>query len=149
MKLKRKNDYMKYWRIVRKLVKEKYNINTEELDFLFFLHSEKYFTEKTFKEYQKLFNWKHSRFRKMIVNGWIINFKKKKQSPRAIYGLSHKATSLVNEVYNLLNVGIFSETSQNNPFFKKINVPYTYKLYADATVKINEAIKQQQRHSLE
>ena len=149
MKLKRKNDYMKYWRIVRKIVKEKYGVGTEQLDFLFFLHSEEYFNAETFKEYQKLFNWKHSRFRVMILQGWIINFKKKKNTNKAIYGLSHKATSLVNEVYRLLNEGTFSENYQTSPFFKKTNVPYTYKLYADAMVKINEATRQQQRRSLE
>ena len=149
MKLKRKNDYMKYWRIVRKIVKEKYGVGTEQLDFLFFLHSEEYFNAETFKEYQKLFHWNTSRFHKMINDGWIINFKKKKNTNKAIYGLSIKATNMINEVYRLLNEGIFAETSQNNPFFKKTNVPYTYKLYADATVKINEATRQQQRRSLE
>ena len=56
---------------------------------------------------------------------------------------------MVNEVYKMLNTGIFAETRQNNPFFKKTNTPYTYKLYADATVKINNAIKQQQHRSPE
>ena len=149
MKLNRKNDYMKYWRIVRKIVKEKYGIGTEQLDFLLFLHSEEYFSAGTFREYSKLFNWKHSRFRVMIVQGWIVNFKKQKNSNKAIYGLSNKATNLVNEVYRLLNKGVFSENGQANPFFKKTNVPYTFKLYANAIVKINEATKQQQRHSLE
>ena len=85
----------------------------------------------------------------MILQGWILNFKKKKNTNKAIYGLSHKATSLVNEVYRLLNEGTFSENYQTSPFFKKTNVPYTYKLYADAMVKINEATRQQQRRSLE
>ena len=44
MKSSPPNDYMKYWRIVRKLVKEKYGVGTEQLDFLFFLYSEEYFT---------------------------------------------------------------------------------------------------------
>tara|TARA_B100000780_G_C21119901_1_gene453508 strand:+ start:1518 stop:1967 length:450 start_codon:yes stop_codon:yes gene_type:complete len=149
MKSKRKNDYMKYWRIVRKLVKEKYGVNTEQLDFLFFLYSEEYFNAETFKEYQKIFHWNSTRFHKMIKDGWIINFKKKKQANKSIYGLSHKATNMVNEVYKMLNTGIFAETRQNNPFFKKTNTPYTYKLYADATVKINNAIKQQQHRSPE
>ena len=48
MKLKRKNDYMKYWRIVRKIVKEKYGIGTEQLDFLLFFTQRRIFFRRNF-----------------------------------------------------------------------------------------------------
>ena len=149
MKFKRPNDYMKYWRIVRKLVKEKYGVGTEQLDFLFFLYSEEYFSLEKFTEYQKLFQWDSARFHGMIKDGWIENYKPKLNTRKAIYGLTYKATRMVGWVYDILNGGLMPEHKDNNPFFKKTKIPYTFKLYRDATVRRNDAIRQQQRQSLE
>ena len=46
------NDYLKYWRVVRYIIKIKYGISTGELDMLLFLYSEKYFGKEKFKEFQ-------------------------------------------------------------------------------------------------
>ena len=39
----KKNDYLKYWRVIRYFVKAKYGLSTADLEVLLFLYSEKYF----------------------------------------------------------------------------------------------------------
>ena len=45
------NDYLKYWRIIRYFIKNKYMLTTGELDMLLFLYSEEIFFKDKFNEY--------------------------------------------------------------------------------------------------
>ena len=49
-----KNDYLKYWKVIRYFAKAKYKLNTSDLDMLFFLYSEKYFGKQQFNEFDEL-----------------------------------------------------------------------------------------------
>ena len=66
MKSKPKNNYLKYWRVVRNFIQVKYNLSEPDLDILLFLFSEEYFTRDTYKEYAKLFSWDQKRFYRLI-----------------------------------------------------------------------------------
>jgi hypothetical protein len=39
------NDYLKYWRVIRYYIKNKYGLTQADLDILLFLYSEQYFTK--------------------------------------------------------------------------------------------------------
>ena len=149
MKSKPKNNYLKYWRVVRNFIQVKYNLSEPDLDILLFLFSEEYFTRDTYKEYAKLFSWDQKRFYRLIKEGWIENYQKKQKLTKALYGITYKTERAIKSLYDKLNGGSYSENYQHNPFFLTKNVPYTHKLYKRYIVKINESIEQQRRRSLE
>ncbi len=45
----RNHDYLKYWRVIRYFIKAKYNLTQADLDILFFLYSESYFSKDRFE----------------------------------------------------------------------------------------------------
>jgi hypothetical protein len=149
MKKPRKNDYMKYWRVIRFFVKKKYKINTEELDMLFFLYSEDYFTSTKFQEFNNILPWKRHRFYKLKKEGWIEVIEPYRYGgPRSLYTLSFKAVRMIDSIYKKLNGSEFPTTQTINPMFAK-RVGFSAKVHRNMMIKINEAIKQQQYHSLE
>jgi hypothetical protein len=61
-----KNDYLKYWKVIRYFAKAKYKLNTSDLDMLFFLYSEKYFGKQQFNEFDELLSWDVNRFDRLL-----------------------------------------------------------------------------------
>ena len=149
MKSKRKNDYMKHWKIVRNLAKARYGLTVPDLDMMFFLYSEEYFTKEKYREFEKLLRWESIRFDRLLKDGWIENYKIKKKSARSIYGLSFKGQRAIGSLYSQLNGGLFPEDIRINPLIKIKNVPYIYYLNAKFIKSINSFIKQQQHRSPE
>jgi len=149
MKNKRRRDYMKYWRVIRYFVMRKYKINTQELDMLFFLYSEEYFTVDKFKEFNALLGWNKMRFEKLRREGWIEKFQNAKPlKSKALYGISFKCAKMLDSVYNKLEGGRFPEQYQANPIFL-VKGGYADKVYKKAIQKLNQAIRQEQCHSHE
>jgi DNA-binding PadR family transcriptional regulator len=142
------NDYLKYWRVIRRWVKSNYGLGTVELEMLLFLYSESYFTKDTFDEYNQLMSWNKKRFSDLLRDGWIHVFRKRKGKEKALYELSYKGRAMLNAVYNKLNGQEFAETQSANPMFKK-SAPYTDVVYRNYIKKINQSIRQQQRPSQE
>ena len=60
-----KNDFLKYWRVVRYYIKRKYNLTQADLDILLFLYSEGRFTRQVFKAYEGVVNWEPKRFKRL------------------------------------------------------------------------------------
>ena len=149
MKSKPKNNYMKHWKIVRNFAKARYAFSVPDLDIMFFLYNEEYFTKDKYREFEKLLRWESNRFDKLLKNGWIENYKTKKNLARSIYGMSFKGQRAISSLYDKLNGGLFPEDIRVNPLMKVKNVPYVYYINASFIKKINESIEQQRRHSLE
>jgi hypothetical protein len=149
MKNKRQRDYMKYWRVIRYFVKRKYKLNTGELDMLFFLYSEEYFNVDKFNEFNVLLGWNKMRFDKLHRDGWIETYKKAVPHRRkALYGLSYKCVRMLDSVYDKLEGGRIPEHYTRNPIFL-VKGGYNDKVYRNTIKKMNEAIRQEQCHSLE
>ena len=49
-----KNDYLKYWRVIKYFTQVKYKLKADDLDMLLFLYSEKYFGKQKFNEFNEL-----------------------------------------------------------------------------------------------
>jgi len=142
---KRTNDYLKYWRVVRRYVKIKYGLSQEDLELILFLYSERYFTKAKFDEFDELLSWDKKRFGRLVKEGWIDSFRKKIGTKRAVYQLSFKASRVVNMVYKKLNRE--EEMSMNptvNPMFKK-KVSFNDGVYKTMIVEMNKFIRQEQR----
>jgi len=143
----RKNDYMKYWKIVRQFIKAKYKLTQADLDILLFLYSEDYFSKDKFKEFNNLLSWDVKRFNRLFSEGWIESFRKRTGNRRALYHLTFKATRMIDSMYKKLNGEEIPDTQNGNPMFYK-NVKYSDKVYKNMIIKMNKEIKdsRQQQH---
>jgi DNA-binding MarR family transcriptional regulator len=148
METKRKNDYLKYWRVLRYFIKAKYGIGTAELDMLLFLYSEKYFGKDKFDEFNELISWNKNRFALLLRDGWIEVFRKREGSSKTLYTLSHKSRKMINSLYKKLNGEEIPVHPTRNPMFKR-NVSYTDKVYRNMIKEMNAFIKQQRHQSPE
>ncbi len=72
------NDYLKYWRVIRQYIKVKYGLTQSDLDIILFLNSEGYFDKDKFSEFDSILSWDEQRFNKLLRDGWIEVFRKRK-----------------------------------------------------------------------
>ena len=137
-------DYLKYWRVIRYFIKQKYGLTQAELEMLLFLRSEKYFSKDDFDEFDELLSWNKNRFEKLRQEGWIEVFRKKEGKRRVVYQLSYKAQRMITTLYKKLEGEEIPESKSSNPLFLK-NVSYTDKVFRNYIKKLNKSIRQQ-RH---
>tara|TARA_R100001369_G_scaffold47601_1_gene74066 strand:+ start:171 stop:593 length:423 start_codon:yes stop_codon:yes gene_type:complete len=140
---------MKYWKVIRRFILRKYDITTAELDMMFFLHDEVYFTKEKFQEFNKIFRWDKNKFNNLRMNGWIdavttFNLSRGRKK----YRLSLKGSRMINYVYTKLDGEILTTDRTKNPLFKT-KVKYSDKAYKNMIIEMNNFIKQQQHHSPE
>jgi len=86
-----KNDYLKYWRVIRQYVKVKYGLTQSDLDIILFLNSEGYFNKDKFEEFDRILSWEVQRFDRLLRDGWIEVFRKRQGKIKGLYTLSYKA----------------------------------------------------------
>ena len=98
-----KDDYLKYWRVIRYFVRAKYKLSQCDLDMILFLHSEKHFDKAKFSEFNELLRWDVSRFERLRKLDWIKVFRKKCGPTKTVYVLSYKANRLVTSIYKKLS----------------------------------------------
>jgi hypothetical protein len=140
----RKNDYLKYWRVIRYYYKSKYGLNQCDLDMLLFLYSEQYFSKDKFTEFDELLNWDRDRFERLRQAGWIEVFRKRMGHRKALYELSFKCKNMIAEIYRKLNGEEIPMGERSAPMFKK-KVDYSDKVYRNMVKEMNESIRQQRR----
>ena len=148
MKSTKKNHYMKYWKVIRQFIIAKYKINTSDIDMLLFLHDEELFTQDKFVEFEKLLRWEKDRFKRLRRDGWIETVGARTNKNKNFYSTTYKTTRMVGLIYDKLNGNLFPEDPCSNPLFKK-KVGTTDQIYRRMIIKMNNFIKQQQRHSPE
>ena len=139
--MEKKNDYLKYWRVVKYYVKAKYGISQAELEMLLFLKSESYFNKDRFLEFNQVFSWNKNRFADLLRDGWIEVFRKGSGPRKNLYQLSHKAKKMIDVVYKKLNGEEIATHENFNPMFKR-NVSYNDKVYRNMIISMNDEIKQ-------
>ena len=89
------------------------------------------------------------RFKKLRKEGWIEVVKPYKfGGPKALYGLSFKTVHLIRSIYDKLEGGPIPTAKSKNPIFLA-KAGYSDKVYRKAIERMNEAIRQEQCHSLE
>jgi hypothetical protein len=113
-----KDDYLKYWRIVKYWATRKYGVYTADLDMMLFLYTERLFSRADFKEYECIFPWDKKRFSRLMQDGWIIKWRDRIGHEAAMYELSFKGKKMVSTIYRKLNnLESISESSAHNPIF--------------------------------
>ena len=142
------SDYLKYWRVIRQFIKVKYSLSQGDLDMILFLHSEKYFSKDKFQEFDELLSWDEDRFDRLLRDGWIQVFRKKKKKNKTLYSLSFKTLRVVSSIYKKLSGEEIPTSVTGNPMFAK-NVSYTDKVYRNFIKNMNKFIRQQRHQTPE
>ena len=141
-------DYLKYWRVIRYFFIKKYNLKQADIEVLLFLYSEKYFGKDKFDEFDNLLSWDVNRFDKLLRDGWIEVFRKRKGKKKTIYSISFKGKHMISSIYRKLNGEEIPESLDSNPLYHK-NVSYSDKVYRNMITEMNAFIRQQRHLSQE
>jgi len=136
-----RDDYLKFWRVIRFYIKAKHGLTQADLDVILFLYSEKYFDRDKFDEFNELLSWDVNRFNRLLHDGWVSVFRKRTGKRKALYELSYKGTRLCLDIYRKLNgEEIPTSLSYNSMFLK--NVSYSDKVYRNMIKSMNAYIKE-------
>jgi hypothetical protein len=136
-----RDDYLKFWRVIRFYIKAKHGLTQADLDVILFLYSEKYFDRDKFDEFNELLSWDVNRFNRLLHDGWVSVFRKRTGKRKALYELSYKGTRLCLDIYRKLNgEEIPTSLSYNSMFLK--NVSYSDKVYRNMIRSMNAYIKE-------
>ena len=141
MKLK-VNDCLKYWRVIRYFVKQKYGLTTGDLDMLLFLYSEDIFSKDKFEEFDNLLSWDENRFKRLLRDGWIEVFRKSYKKHKTLYELSYKTNRVISGIYKKLSGEEIPTSQSSNPIFAK-NVKFSDKVYKNMIIEMNAATRRQ------
>ncbi len=142
------NDCLKYWRVIRYFIKQKYGLTTADLDMLLFLYSEDIFSKEKFEEFDNLLSWDEDRFDRLLRDGWIEVFRRSPKKFKSLYSLSYKTNRVIGSIYKKLSGEEIPTSLSGNPMFAK-NVKFSDKIYRKMILDMNAAIKQQRRLSPE
>lgn len=139
--------YMKYWRIVRKYTMMKYNLNQDDLDVLFYIHDEKYFSNYQFEKYEKTMPWNAKRLQSLCERGWITRLPSgNKYAKRDVYEVTIKTQRVINNVYSILNGDGFPTITQRMNKRRKRYLETRYKNFMASMV---EEIKENKKKEAE
>jgi hypothetical protein len=137
----KKSDYLKYWKLIKRYVKLKYNLTEPKLDMLLFLYSESYFTLKRINEFNKMGLSGIHIFNELRDDGWIEKIKKG-YNGRMVFNLSNNAVRTISKIYNILDGVVTMRTRPaSNPMLDDTNK----KKYEAMIKEMNDFILQQQR----
>lgn len=139
-----KNDFLKYWKVVRHWMRVKHKLTMNDMDMLFFLFSEGYFTLKTFKEYESMFRWDRERLKKLMDAGWIHIWRKKGPGKVQLYEMTPHGRAVIQNMYRKLNGECISEDKYRNPMFRE-DAGFADKMHRKYIIKLNNSIRQEQR----
>ena len=142
-----KDDYLKYWRVVRYWAKIKYGLSFPDLEMILFLYSEDKFSKNDFSEFNELFSWKRNRFEDLRQRGHIIKWRTQQNGQKALYCLSHQTQGIVKSIYRKLSGEEAYGEARTKEFRKNANLRYTDKVYRNYIKKLNQ--EQRQRPSQE
>jgi len=138
---------MKYWRIVRKYTMMKYNLNQDDLDVLFYIHDEKYFSNYQFEKYEKTMPWNVKRLQSLCERGWITRLPSgNKYAKRDVYEVTIKTQRVINNIYSILNGDGFPTITQRMNKRRKRYLETRYKNFMASMV---EEIKENKKKEAE
>lgn len=110
----REFDYMKYWKIIRKWAQAQYDLTYNEIDLLFFIYSELYFSRQFFNEYAFIFGQNTRKLDELVARGWIDLWREKRPNQRALYVISRKGVFCIKSIYDKLEGLPFATSERRN-----------------------------------
>jgi hypothetical protein len=136
-------NYMKYWRVVRRYAFQKYDLSQQDLDILFYIHDEHYFSNYQFEKFERLFSWSLIRLHSLTERGWINKLGSgNKYGKRDVYEETMKTQRVVTGLYKILNGEGFPDTSQRMMHHRRRYMDRRYrKFIGDMVDEIKETKK--------
>jgi hypothetical protein len=134
------DDYMKYWRVVRKWAYIKYGLSVPKLEMLLFLYSEGKFSKTQFDEYKQIFSFDTKWFERLREQGYIVKWRNQRNGEKALYCLSVQAIGIIKSIYRKLNGE--EAFSEHRDLFKLENPRYRDKVLRNQMKKINQELRQ-------
>lgn len=133
----KKYNYLKYWRVIRYYIKNRYKLSDSELDMLLFLYDEDVFDKEKFNDYATLMSWDKRRFSSMVNKGYIKKWRDRKEYNRTnLYELTFTSKRIISHLYKkLMQEEIISENPYRNEIFKGSN--YMDKMYKKIIKSMN------------
>jgi hypothetical protein len=140
-----KYSYMKYWRVVRRYAFMKYDLNQEDLDVLFYIYDEMYFSNHHFEKFEKIMPWDYQRLQRLAKNGWINKLPNgNKYGQLSVYEVTIKTQRVISSLYKILNGDGFPVISQRKDRRTRRYMERRYKNYIGTMVEeIKEAKKRE------
>jgi len=138
------NDYLKYWRVIRRYYLEKYGLSTEDLDVLLFIKTEGFFSTRKWKEYKQIISWEKYRLDRLVKDGWIDQHRKNFKTTSSLYRISMKGLRVTMSIYSKLNGEEMPTSPSTNPIFRK-KVGFMTRQYREAILNMNLWIKEQRQ----
>jgi hypothetical protein len=138
-----KQDNLKYWRVVRRWVRDRHGIKDRDIDMLLFLYSEKKFTKGRFVEYAQIFSWERGWFKRLMDEGHIIVWRKGtkgKMRRSQIYALSDHTIGIMKSMYRKLDGKESFSEYRGGMFAADPN--YMTKVYRNAVRMINKELRE-------
>jgi len=137
-----RDNWLKYFRVVRYYVCKKHDVSLPDLEMLLFLYSEGLFTRSDFSEFEEIMSWDVKRFERLRNNKWIIMWRPAKGSEPALYEVSLRCKQMIISMYKKLSGEEFiSENKYLNPIFSK-DASYMDKVYRRAIKRLNQELRQ-------
>ena len=140
--LKKQTNYLKYFRPIVKYHQLKHKLNQSEVELLFFLYSEGYFSKKDFDEFQEILPWDKKRFQKLMRRGFIeahIATKEHRvQNSRKMYAISISGKKLVRSIYNMLEGKEIPEEGRFSAFSAPTKMTFSDKVLRNFIKIINK-----------
>ena len=137
-----RDNWLKYFRVVRYYVCKRYDVSLPDLEMLLFLYSEGLFTRSDFSEFEQIMSWDVKRFERLRNNKWITMWRKSKGSEPALYEVSLRCKQMIISMYKKLSGEEFiSENKYLNPIFSK-DASYMDKVYRRAIKRLNQELRQ-------
>lgn len=133
----KQHNFLKYYRVVKYYIKNKYNISEAELDMILFLYDENVFTKDIFNDFARTMSWDKERFSSMVNSGYIKKWRDRKETQRSnLYELTISSKRICNHMYKkLTQEEVISEDPYRNEIFK--GKSYMDKVYKDIIKKMN------------
>jgi DNA-binding MarR family transcriptional regulator len=125
----------------------KYNLNQDDLDVLFYIHDEKYFSNYQFEKYEKTMPWNVNRLQSLCERGWITRLPSgNKYAKRDVYEVTIKTQRVINNIYSILNGDGFPTITQRMNKRRKRYLETRYKNFMATMV---EEIKENKKKEAE
>jgi len=122
-------------------------INQDDLDVLFYIHDEKYFSNYQFEKYEKTMPWNVKRLQSLCERGWITRLPSgNKYAKRDVYEVTIKTQRVINNIYSILNGDGFPTITQRMDRRRKRYLETRYKNFMASMV---EEIKENKKKEAE
>jgi len=142
-----KYDFLKNWGMIRKWAIYHYGLKSSaDVDMLLFLYSEKLFTRSKFNEYASFMSWDRNRFDRLLRDGFISIWRKRRSGEYNIYELSFQSKKMIASMYRkLIGLEPFPETPRRNKVMKP-TASYSERMLAHAIRRFNSEFKERKQY---